>query len=122
VNLTSCCRSFVEILKNQQRQHHVVVVAIESTVVISIAAILTYGFTSAVNIQIAIMTVITLFGAIEQAFSFTSLTIPASIGAFVGGHNILNDSAQTIQYTEYLWLTLLSIVVGLVWQCVIQKY
>jgi len=88
---------------------------------ISIAAVFTYSYNNvgnhSTNVQIAIMTVITLVGA--TPFCSTHL-IPAAIGAFAGGHNIIGstgliDNANEIHYSNFGWLLLLSFAVGMVW-------
>lgn len=86
---------------------------------IYIAAFLTYsyyntGLHRAANLQIAVMTVIVLVGSSP----FQSHVVPATLGAFVGGQNIIlatSDNENTIYSINYLWLLLLSVVVGLVW-------
>ena len=87
-------------------------------ITIYIAAFFTYSYDNvgghSTNIQIAVMTVITIFGASP----FKSHLVPAAIGAFVGGQNIIlatSDNENTIYPINYLWLFLLSVVVGLVW-------
>eukprot|EP00980_Cylindrotheca_fusiformis_P026827 scaffold17595_cov113-Cylindrotheca_fusiformis.AAC.12 len=81
-------------------------------------ACLTYSFRNTgevkTNVQIAIMTVITLVGA--SPFCSTHLIL-ASIGAFVGGQNIIGstgpfESNNQVHAINYLWLFLLSFVVG----------
>ena len=90
-------------------------------VTIAVTALLTYSFHNvgaSVNVQVSIMTIITLMGA--SPFCKTHLTT-ASIGAFVGGQNIIG--ANSLQgpivadaiYSSYLWLLVLSLGVGLVW-------
>ncbi len=101
------------------------------TLTIYFSALLTYSFYNAGmnntnNVQIAIMTVITFFGA--SPFCSTHL-IPASIGAFVGGHDIIGsigplqmhdlDETDSFPSSNYLWLLLLSVVVGIIWSFVI---
>ena len=94
-------------------------------ITIFVAAFLTYSydnFGSKVNVQISIMTVITIFGA--SPFCKSHL-VPAAIGAFVGGQNIIaaaTDNENTIYASNYLWLLLLSVVVGLVWCFVITPF
>ena len=94
---------------------------------IYIAAVLTYSYNNSgdhnANVQIAIMTVITLVGAspIESTY-----LIPTAIGAFVGGQNIIGSTGlmednNGIPASNYLWLMLLSIVVGLVWYFIINN-
>lgn len=86
---------------------------------IYIAAFLTYsyyntGLHRAANLQIAVMTVIVLVGSSP----FQSHVVPATLGAFVGGQNIIlatSDNENTIYPINYVWLLLLSVVVGLVW-------
>jgi hypothetical protein len=87
-------------------------------ITIFVAASLTYSFNNAgenkANVQIAIMTVITLVGA--SPFCSTHLT-SAAIGAFVGGQNIIGstgllESNTKLRPINYLWLLLLSLVVG----------
>lgn len=82
-------------------------------VTIGIAALLTYSYGATTNIQIAIMTVITLEGAASEVH-----LIPASIGAFVGGHNALLEPNAL----SYFWVVFLSCVVGFVWSFFITKY
>lgn len=96
------------------------------------AATLTYGYTNSdiigarANVQIAIMTVITLVGA--TPFTSTHL-IPATIGVFTGGHNIIGsklteDDDVEVIYRNYVWLQLqlLCLVVTLVWRFGMQKH
>lgn len=84
---------------------------------IYIAAFLTYSYYNTglhSNLQIAVMTVIVLVGSSP----FQSHVVPATLGAFVGGQNIIlatSDNENTIYPINYLWLLLLSVVVGLVW-------
>mmetsp|Transcript_20756 Transcript_20756/g.51487 ORF Transcript_20756/g.51487 Transcript_20756/m.51487 type:complete len:500 (+) Transcript_20756:136-1635(+) len=91
-------------------------------VTIAVAALATYSFHNvgaSVNVQVSIMTIITLVGA--SPLCKTHLTT-ASIGAFVGGQNIIG-ATNSLQgpivadaiYTSYLWLLALSLGVGLVW-------
>ncbi|MGK3751023.1 MAG: hypothetical protein ACI8RD_003323, partial [Bacillariaceae sp.] len=78
------------------------------------------------NVQIAIMTVITLIGA--SPFCSTHL-ITATIGTFVGGQNIIGShgldtytsGANEFHYINYVWLLLLSIIVGLIWCFIITN-
>lgn len=90
---------------------------------IAISALATYSFHTVgatVNVQVAIMTIITLVGA--SPFCKTHLTT-ASIGAFVGGHNIIGatqslESPPVVEENmmmSYFWLLVLSGAVGLVW-------
>lgn len=90
---------------------------------IAIAALATYSYHTVgatANVQVAIMTVITLVGA--SPFGKTHLTT-AAIGAFVGGHNIIGatkrlEAAPIVgdaMYTSYLWLLVLAAGVGSVW-------
>ena len=94
-------------------------------ITIFVAAFLTYSFNnvgSKINVHVAIMTVITIVGA--SPFRNSHLVL-ASIGAFVGGQNVIastNDNENIINSTNYLWLLLLSVVVGLVWCFVIVPY
>jgi len=91
------------------------------------AATLTYTFKNAStpnkhNVQIAIMTVITLVGATP----LSSQIIPVAIGAFVGGHNIIGSTGLMEDNTEihpinYAWLLLLSVVVGLCFQVFLDQ-
>jgi len=85
------------------------------------AAILTYGCSNVkiermeMNVQVATMTVITLVGA--SPFLSTHL-LPATTGAFVGGHKIIGsvgsmDDVIVVTWTNYAWLFFLSLVVGL---------
>jgi len=94
---------------------------------IYIAAVLTYSYNNggdhSTNVQIAIMTVITLVGASPIA---STHLIPTAIGAFVGGQNIIGSTGlmednQDLPARNYLWLMLLSIVVGLVWYFIINN-
>mmetsp|Transcript_13223 Transcript_13223/g.24026 ORF Transcript_13223/g.24026 Transcript_13223/m.24026 type:complete len:363 (+) Transcript_13223:112-1200(+) len=90
------------------------------------AASLTYSYNNvgnSTNVQIAIMTVVTLVGA--TPFASTHL-ISTAIGAFVGGQNIiaatgLIEDNNVIFASNYLWLLLLSSVVGFVWCFVINS-
>jgi cell division protein FtsN len=89
---------------------------------IAISSLLTYSFHlvgASVNVQIAIMAVITLVGA--SPFCSGHL-LTASIGTFVGGQNIigatgLNSAGGAIDFSfvNYLWLLVLAVSVGLVW-------
>lgn len=90
---------------------------------IAIAALATYSYHTVgatANVQVAIMTVITLVGA--SPFCKTHLTT-AAIGTFVGGHNIIGatkslEAAPEVgnkMYTCYLWLLVLAAGVGSVW-------
>ena len=104
---------------------------------IIMVAILTYSYNNVTshtpfeqesdgtNVQIAIMTIITLVGA--SPFCKTHL-ITAGIGAFVGGQNIIGavsgqgeeeeakvQGPSEVTIFSYLWLTLLGMMVGLVW-------
>jgi len=90
---------------------------------IAIAALATYSYHTVgatANVQVAIMTVITLVGA--SPMCKTHLTT-AAIGAFVGGHNIIGatkrlEAAPNVgeaMYTSYLWLLVLAVGVGSVW-------
>ena len=95
---------------------------------IYIAAVLTYSYNNggdhSTNVQIAIMTVITLVGATPFASSHLICT---SIGAFVGGHNIIGSTGmilednQEIYAVNYLLLLVLSSIVGLIWCFVINN-
>jgi hypothetical protein len=107
------------------------------TLTIILAAFLTYSFhnisagssgddiVTSTNVQIAIMSIITLFGA--TPFCSAHL-VPSAIGAFVGGHNIIGSTGKLIQdhntgmvpLINYLWLLLQSLVTGLVWYFVIN--
>jgi len=92
-------------------------------VTIAISALTTYSFHTvgaSVNVQVAIMTVMTLVGA--SPFCKTHLTT-AAIGTFVGGHNIIG-ATKSLEFApvvadnmliSYLWLLVLSVAVGLVW-------
>lgn len=97
---------------------------------IVITATLTYSYNNAgndrQNVQIAIMTVITLVGA--SPFCSTHL-ITASIGAFVGGQNIIGSTGEQafqdnteLVPVNYLWLLLLSLVVGSCFRFFICRY
>ncbi len=92
-------------------------------VTIALAALATYSYHNVgatANVQISIMTIITLVGA--SPFCKTHLTT-ASIGAFVGGQNIIGATQKLTEpplvtdaiYSSYLWLVVLSAGVGLVW-------
>eukprot|EP00531_Pseudo-nitzschia_arenysensis_P001943 CAMPEP_0116120436 /NCGR_PEP_ID=MMETSP0329-20121206/3174_1 /TAXON_ID=697910 /ORGANISM="Pseudo-nitzschia arenysensis, Strain B593" /LENGTH=521 /DNA_ID=CAMNT_0003614205 /DNA_START=112 /DNA_END=1677 /DNA_ORIENTATION=- len=92
-------------------------------VTIALAALATYSYHTVgatANVQISIMTIITLVGA--SPFCKTHLTT-ASIGAFVGGQNIIGATHKLTEppvvadaiYSKYLWLMVLSLGVGLVW-------
>ena len=94
------------------------------------AAVLTYGYTNSqvegihTNVQIAIMTVITLIGA--SPLSSTHL-ITGSIGVFAGGHNIIGsvgliDDAVGVLCMNYIWLLLLTLVAAVVWRFGMVKY
>ncbi|KAL3926363.1 MAG: hypothetical protein SGBAC_013507 [Bacillariaceae sp.] len=94
---------------------------------IFVAATLTYTFKNAnpvkTNVQIAIMTVITLVAA--SPFASTQV-IPAAIGAFVGGQNIIGSTGLFEENTEirpinYVLLLQLSIVVGLCFVVFVQR-
>ena len=94
---------------------------------IYIAAVLTYSYNNggdhSTNVQIAIMTVITLVGASPIA---STHLIPTAIGTFVGGQNIIGSTGlmegnTDIPASNYLWLMLLSIVVDLVWYFIINN-
>ena len=98
---------------------------------IYIAAVLTYSYNNggdhSTNVQIAIMTVITLVGASPFAPSHLICT---SIGAFVGGQNIIGSTGtllednihnQEIYAMNYLLLLVLSWIVGLTWCFVINN-
>ena len=96
-------------------------------ITIYIAAVLTYSYNNGgdhnTNVQIAIMTVTTLVGA--SPIVSTHL-IQTAIGAFVGGQNIIGSTGliednQDVSATNYLWLMLLSMVVGLVWYFIINN-
>lgn len=88
-------------------------------------AILTYGYNNSqlegihTNVQFAIMTVITLVGA--SPLMSTHL-IPATIGVFTGGHNIIGsvgllmEDEIEVTWRNYAWLLLLASVVAFVWQ------
>jgi hypothetical protein len=68
------------------------------------------------------MTVITIVGA--SPFHKSHL-VHAAIGALVGGQNVIAaamDNENTIYVTNYLWLLLLSVVVGLVWCFVVTPF
>jgi len=95
-------------------------------ITIFVAAFLAYSYDNAgshsTNVQISIMTVITIVGA--SPFCKSHL-VPTAIGALVGGQNViaaLTDNENTIYATNYLWLLLLSAVVGLVWCFVITPF
>ncbi|CAB9519386.1 expressed unknown protein [Seminavis robusta] len=93
---------------------------------IAVAALLTYSYNNSnlgdsndTNVQIAVMTLITLVGA--SPFCQTHLTA-AAVGAFVGGHNIIGatglESATPTSppdMVSYLWLLLLAGAVTAVW-------
>jgi len=90
-------------------------------VTIAVAALATFSYHTVgatANVQVAIMTIITLVGA--SPFCKTHLTTTA-IGAFVGGQNIIGANsredpkvADTL-FASYLWILVLSGGVGLVW-------
>jgi hypothetical protein len=95
---------------------------------ISIAAVLSYSYNNvgdhSTNVQIAIMTTITLFGASPLVSTHLGT---AAIGAFVGGQNIIGsvgliDNTNIIEGTNFLWLLVFSNVVGVVWVFVMQKW
>ncbi|KAL7432231.1 hypothetical protein ACHAXM_003069 [Skeletonema potamos] len=95
-------------------------------ITIFVAAFLAYSYDNAgshsTNVQISIMTAITIVGA--SPFCKSHL-VPTAIGALVGGQNViaaLTDNENTIYATNYLWLLLLSAVVGLVWCFVITPF
>mmetsp|Transcript_25 Transcript_25/g.33 ORF Transcript_25/g.33 Transcript_25/m.33 type:complete len:574 (-) Transcript_25:52-1773(-) len=101
---------------------------------IFVAATLTYTYKNAApggannaktNVQIAIMTVITLVAASPLP---STQIIPAAIGAFVGGQNIIGSTGPSlfenntqIHPINYAWLLLLSIVVGLCFMVFVDK-
>jgi len=114
------CFSIIEQLK-QCRECWVQIMTIY------IAAVLTYSYNNgrdhSTNVQIVIMTVLTLVGA--SPIVSTHL-IPTAIGAFVGGQNIIGSTGlmednQDVSASNYLWLMLLSIIVGLVWYFIINN-
>jgi len=95
-----------------------------------------------VNVQIAIMTVIVLAGAISTLLQPSHL-IAAATGAFVGGQAIIGSNTKMLPppppprdntgnsnsdedplelLTNYLWLLLLSLVVGLIWSFVMVPH
>ena len=93
------------------------------------AAILIYGCLNVkincmeMNVQVTTMTVITLVGA--SPFLSTHL-LTATMGAFVGGHNIIGsvgsmDDVIFVTWANYAWLFLLSFVVGLFWRVVMNS-
>lgn len=99
-------------------------------VTIYTSAVLTYGYTNSMmqdlraNVQVAIMTVITLVGA--SPFSSTHL-VTATIGVFAGGHNIIGSvglvgNVDEVTWMSYLWLFLLSLVITLVWRFIMTKW
>jgi len=90
---------------------------------IAISALATYSYHTVgatANVQVAIMTVITLVGASPMCKAHLTT---AAIGAFVGGHNIIGatkrlEAAPNVgeaMYTSYLWLLVLAVSVGSVW-------
>lgn len=92
-------------------------------VTIALASLATYSYHTVgatANVQVAIMTTITLVGA--SPFCKTHLTT-ASIGAFVGGQNIIGATHGLVAAPVvgnnilkcYLWLLVLSGGVGSVW-------
>lgn len=94
---------------------------------IYVAAWLTYSYDNAgdggANVQVAIMTVIALVAATPLA---STHLIPAAIGAFVGGQSVIGsvgpiEDHKAVRAGNYLWLFLLSVVVGTVWCFVIAK-
>jgi len=94
-------------------------------ITIFVAAFLSYSYNnvgSKVNVQVSIMTVIVIIGASPYCKSHL---VPAAIGALVGGQNVIaatTDNENTVYATNYLWLLLLSVVVGLVWCFVITPF
>jgi hypothetical protein len=93
-------------------------------------AVLTYGYTNSrlegihTNVQIAIMTLITLIGV--SPLMSTHL-IPATIGVFTGGHTIIGsiglmEDEIEVTWRNYVCLLLLSTVVAFVWQFAVAKY
>mmetsp|Transcript_23724 Transcript_23724/g.23997 ORF Transcript_23724/g.23997 Transcript_23724/m.23997 type:complete len:598 (+) Transcript_23724:37-1830(+) len=107
---------------------------------ITIAALLTYSYNNinasvidesnggntTTNVQVAIMTVIILVGA--SPFRNTHLTT-AAIGTFVGGQNIIGSTddgefemyKSKFYFINYLWLLILSMIVGLIWCFIITN-
>ena len=88
---------------------------------ISVAAVLTYSFALTENVQVAIMVVLTLFGAAPMA---PAHFVPAALGGFVGGHNSMfnppHDTSTTWQ--ACLWVIALSWLVGCLWAFGFAKY
>uniref|UniRef100_A0A7S1YP99 Uncharacterized protein n=1 Tax=Ditylum brightwellii TaxID=49249 RepID=A0A7S1YP99_9STRA len=92
------------------------------------AAVLTYSYTNSrtsnSNVQISIMTVITLIGA--SPLCGTHLTT-AAIGTFVGGQNIIGSTgletlgATDINLVSYLCLLWLSLIVSWIWSYVMNS-
>lgn len=90
---------------------------------IYVSAVLTYSYNRNINVQLAIMTVITMVGASPFC---SSHIVTASVGAFAGGHNIIGSIGDMKDNTEigilnYLWLLLLSCVVGSIWCFLITR-
>jgi len=107
---------------------------------ITVTAILTYSYNNinasvidesnggntTTNVQVAIMTVITLVGA--SPFRNTHLTT-AAVGAFVGGQSIISSTKDgglemyksEFCFSNYLWLLILSMIVGLIWCFIITN-
>eukprot|EP00956_Cyclotella_meneghiniana_P006404 scaffold8391_cov67-Cyclotella_meneghiniana.AAC.2 len=88
------------------------------------ASFVTYSYNnvgSKSNVQIAIMTVIIIVGGSP----FRSHLLPATVGALVGGQNVIRattDNENTIYASNYLWLLLLSVVVSLVWCFIVTPF
>lgn len=100
-----------------------------NTLAIYVAAVLTYSYHNAgysqTNVQVAIMTVITLIGASPASEHLTT----GAIGAFVGGHNIIGATgldnvglASSPSPKEYLWLLVLASAVGWIWSFLIAPF
>jgi hypothetical protein len=94
---------------------------------ISIAAVLSYSYHNfgqdQTNAQIAMMSVVLIVGA--SPFCASHL-VAVTIGAFVGGHNIigstgLSETSNSTPASSILWLLLMSVVVSLIWCFVINS-
>ena len=93
---------------------------------IATAATLTYGLNSTTNVQMAIMTILTLVGASPLR---DTLLVWTSLGAFVGGQNLVGATSTTQALAEgpptlerYLWVWMLSAVVWGVWRYVVTPH
>jgi len=91
---------------------------------ISLAALLTYTLNNTgvqLNVQMTIMIIIAVAGALPSYLSEKHLTTVA-IGAFVGGQNLIGATGMENplavlppNISSYFWLLLLALVVGWVW-------